>query len=399
MADYMKEFHPTPRLLMGPGPSNVHPRVLQAMASPVVGHLDPQFVQVMIDVREMLRPVFGTRDGLTLALSGTGHAGMEASFCNLLEHGEKVLIAVNGFFGQRMTDIAARVGGEVHLVESTWGKPLDVNAIEVELKRLGRVKVVAMIHAETSTGVLNPVPEVARLAHEHGALLILDTVTSLGGMKVAMDEWDVDIAYSASQKCLGSPPGLSPISLEPRALEAMKARKTRVQSYYLDLVTLADYWSKTPRYHHTAPVSMFYAFRESLRMLHEEGLEVRFKRHTRNAAALWAGIEAMGLKLMVEPKWRLPQLTTVLIPEGVDDVKVRSTLLNEYNLEISGGFGPLAGKIWRVGLMGEGCYPSSVFYFLSSLEQVLTRMGYELPIGEGVAAAARALADYASSAR
>ncbi len=394
MTDYMREFHPQARILMGPGPSNVNARVLQAMASPVVGHLDPQFVNVMIEVREMLRPVFGTNNNLTLVLSGSGSAGMEAAVCNLVERGEKMLVAVNGYFGMRMAEVARRAGAEVTVVESQWGKAMDANAIEAALKKLGKVKAVGIIHGETSTGVMNPIPDISKLVHDHGGLLIMDAVTTLGGAKVDMAGWDVDICYSGTQKCLATPPGLSPISVGPRGIETLKTRKTQVQSYYLDLAVLADYWSRTtPRYHHTAPISMFYAFREALRMLHEEGLEARWARHAWLSSALCAGVQGMGLQLFADPKYRLAPLTTICIPQGVDDAKLRGTLLDEFNLEIGAGFGPLAGKIWRVGLMGETCRPQNVFYFLSCLERGLLRQGYEVPVGAGEAAAAKVIAE------
>jgi len=391
MSDYQKEFRPTRRLLMGPGPCNIHPRVLQAMAETVQGHLDPEVVDALVDISDMLRIVFQTRNELTLAVSGTGSAAMEAAVCNVLERGERALVAVNGYFGDRLVEVADRAGAEVHKVTFPWGKPVEPDAVEAELKRLGKVKVVAMVHAETSTGVLNPVAEVARIAHENGALLILDAVTSLGGVEVALDDWDVDVCYSGSQKCLGVPPGISPVSVGPRGQAALEARKTKVQSYYLDLALLRTYWSRPAMYHHTVPVSLVYALREGLRMVLEEGLQARYERHARTAAALRAGVEAMGLELLADPNYRLGPLTTVVVPDGVDEARIRRTLLADYNIEIGGGLGPLAGKIIRIGLMSDSCWPSSVFACLSALEDALLQQGFEVARGEGLAAAQRAL--------
>ena len=391
MPSYQEEFHPPDRLLMGPGPSNVHPRVLQAMAAPLVGHMDPYFLRVMDDVKEMLSLVFQAANGITLAIPGTGSAGMEAALVNILEPGDTIVVGTNGFFGDRLAQIASRCA-TVHRVETEWGHPLDPEAVEAELKKHAKVKAVAMVHAETSTGVLNPVADIADIAHAHDALAIVDTVTSLGGIEVAVDQWDADVCYSATQKCLACPPGLAPITLGPRAEEVLHNRRTPVQSWYLDMTLLEAYWSETRRYHHTAPVSMIYGFREGLRVILEEGLEARFQRHERNAAALHAGLEALGLRLFAQEGARLPTLTTVHIPEGVIDAKVRSTLLRQYNIEIGGGLGPVAGKVWRIGLMGENARPASVLTFLSALEQTLPQEGYEVACGEGVAAAQRALA-------
>ena len=391
MSDYQKEFRPTRRLLMGPGPCNIHPRVLLAMSETVQGHLDPEVVDALADISDMLRIVFQTSNELTLAVSGTGSAAMEAAVCNVLERGERALIAVNGFFGDRLAEVADRAGAEVHKVEFPWGKPVQPDAVEAELKRLGKVKVVAMVHAETSTGILSPVAEVARVAHDNGALLLLDAVTSLGGVEMALDEWDVDVCYSGSQKCLGVPPGIAPISVGPRGRAALEARKTKVQSYYLDLGLLKAYWSRPPVYHHTVPVSLVYALREGLRMVLEEGLQARYERHARTAAALRAGVEAMGVQLLADPNYRLAPLTTVMVPDGVDEARIRRTLLADYNIEIGGGLGPLAGKIIRIGLMSDSCWPSSVFACLSALEDALSQQGFEVARGEGVAAAQRAL--------
>jgi alanine-glyoxylate transaminase/serine-glyoxylate transaminase/serine-pyruvate transaminase len=391
MTTYLQEFTPPTRLLMGPGPSNVNPRVLQAMGAPLLGHLDPNFLSVMDDVREMLRQVFQTSNSLTLPISGTGSAGMEAALVNTLEAGDSIIVAINGYFGNRLVQVAERCGVTVHKIAYEWGHPVSPEAIEGEFKKHSKIKAVAMVHAETSTGVLSPVAEVARIAHDHDALAIVDAVTSLGGVEVAIDQWDVDACYSGTQKCLGCPPGLAPITLGKRAEDVLTNRKTPVQSWYLDMSLLRTYWSENRAYHHTAPISMVYGLREGLRVVLEEGLEVRYQRHERNARALRAGLEAMGLELFAKEDARLPTLTTVRIPEGITDADVRSTLLHKHNIEIGGGLGPVAAKIWRIGLMGENSNPSSVFTFLSALEEVLAQEGHEVPRGEGLAAAQRAL--------
>ena len=300
-------------------------------------------------------------------------------------------MGINGYFGERLVQIAERAGATVARVEAEWGQPLDPDAISAELKNHAKVKAVAMVHAETSTGVLSPAEEITRVAHEHDALVIIDTVTSLGGLEVALDRWDGDVSYSGTQKCLGCPPGLSPLTLGKRAEEVLYSRKTPVQSWYLDMSLLKSYWSENRAYHHTAPISMVYGLREGLRVVLEEGLEARFARHEHNAAALRAGLEAMGMKLFAEEDSRLPTLTTVWVPEGIDEAKVRRSLLLDYNIEIGGGLGPVAGRIWRIGLMGENSKPASVLSVLSAIEQLLDKEGYEVARGEGVAAAERAL--------
>ena len=393
MPRYLEEFYPPTRLLMGAGPSNVNPRVLQAMNAPLLGHLDPEFLRVMDDVREMLGLVFQTSNAITFPVSGTGSAGMEAVLVNILEPGDTIVVCSNGYFGDRLQQIASRCGATVHLVEAPWGYPLDPDAVSIELKKRSKVKAVAMVHAETSTGVMNPVAEMADIAHAHDALLIVDTVTSLGGMDVAVDKWGIDAAHSGTQKCLGCPPGLAPITLGPQAEMVLKSRRTPVQSWYLDMTLLAVYWSERRAYHHTAPISMIYGLREGLRVILEEGLEMRFQRHHRNAVALRAGLEALGLHFFAEDGTRLPTLTSVRIPDGVNDATVRSTLLREYNIEISGGLGPVAGKIWRIGLMGENSIAANVLTLLSALEEILPREGFEVGRGEGVATAQRALAE------
>ena len=396
MEGYLKEVRPPHRILMGPGPSEVHPRVLQAMTAPLLGHMDPEFFSVMQGVVDMLRLVFQTSNELTLPLSGTGTAGMEAALCNMLEPQDTVVIAVNGFFGTRMIDIATRCGAQVHTVSYPWGRPVEPEPLEKELRKHSKVKAVGVVHGETSTGILSPLPELANVTHNYGALFIADAVTPLGGHEVALDQWDVDVCYSATQKCLGAPPGMSPISLGPRATEVLRSRKSLVQSLYLNLVDLETYWHRSHVYHHTTPISMVYALREALRRLVEEGLENRFQRHARNAAALRGGLEALGLKLFADPKYQLNPLTTVLVPEGVDDARVRSRLLLEFNIEIGGGLGELQGRAWRIGLMGDSCTETNVFALLSALERILPREGYEVGRGVSMAAAQQVLADYDS---
>ena len=392
MPSYQEEFTPPTRLLMGAGPSNANPRVLQAMGASLLGHLDPAFLRVMDDVKEMLRLVFQTTNGITLPISGTGSAGMESALVNVLEPGDNIVVGVNGYFGDRMAKIAERCGVTVHRVEAPWGHPLDPQAMEAELKKHPKVKAVAMVHVETSSGVRNPTADIADIAHSHDALIVVDAVTSLGGMEVEVDRWGLDVCHSGTQKCLGCPPGLAPITFGPRAEEVLQSRQTPVQSWYLDATLLRTYWSENRAYHHTAPISMIYGLREGLRVVLEEGLEARFQRHALNAAALRAGLETLGLQLFAQEGYRAPTLTAVHVPDGVSDAKVRSTLLRQYNIEIGGGLGPVAGKIWRIGLMGENSTASNVLTFLSALEEVLPQEGYEVARGEGVAAAQRALA-------
>jgi len=393
--NYIKEFQPPSRILMGPGPSNVHPRVLQAMTAPILGHLDSQFFEVMEDVCDMLRQVYHTDNYMTLPLSSTGTGAMEASCVNLLEPGDTAIVCRNGYFGDRLADIAKRCGAEVFVVDSSWGNPVDIEALAEELNKHPKVKMVGMVHAETSTGSLSPLTRAIELAHEHDALIVVDAVTSLGSHDVRMDEWDIDVCYSASQKCLGAPPGLAPISLGSRAMAVINERKTPVQSFYFNLKDLQAYWSETHAYHHTSPISMTYALRESLRMMMEEGIDERLKRHARTSAALRAGVEALGLEVLADPQYRLNPLTAALIPEGVDEAVVRRQLIKDYNIEIGGGLGDLQGKVWRIGLMGESARESNVFAFLSALERILPDQGYEVAYGSSLSAAQQALADFA----
>jgi alanine-glyoxylate transaminase/serine-glyoxylate transaminase/serine-pyruvate transaminase len=381
------EFHPPARILMGPGPSNVDPRILLAMAKPVVGHLDPEFIKIMNSLQDLLRYIFGTKNAPTLPISGTGSAGMEAAFVNAVEPGDRVLVCVNGVFGERMAEVAERCGANLRTLAATWGQPYDPAVIEKELRTF-QPRVLAIVHAETSTGVLQPLEEFPNIMKNHpDTLLLVDAVTSLGGHPVKVDEWGIDICYSGTQKCLSCPPGLAPITFSPRAMEKTMGRAKKVQSFYLDMNILARYWGNERAYHHTAPISMNYALLEALRIISEEGLESRYERHRRNHLALVAGIEAMGLSMFVEKPYRLWSLNTVSIPAGIDDAKVRKSLLEEYNLEIGGGLGPLKGKIWRVGLMGYSSNQTNVLYFLTALEQTLRQQGFEVPRGAGITAA------------
>jgi alanine-glyoxylate transaminase/serine-glyoxylate transaminase/serine-pyruvate transaminase len=370
---------------MGPGPSNVHPRVLKAMAAPLVGHLDPYFLGLMNETMDLLRFVFQTKNELTIPVSGTGSAGMEACLCNLIEPGDDAVICVNGVFGERMSDVAGRCGAKVREVHAEWGQPIEPAQLEASLQE-APAKLVGMVHAETSTGVLQPMEEISEVVHRAGALLVLDTVTSLGGHPVLVDEWGVDACYSGTQKCLSCPPGLAPLTFGDRAIAALEARKKKVQSWYLDLSMIRRYWGSERVYHHTAPVSMIYGLREALLLIQEEGLEARFRRHQSNHLALVAGLQAAGLEMMVKEEHRLWSLNAVSIPEGIDDGKVRQRLLSQSGIEIGSGLGPLRGKIWRVGLMGHSSDESNVLYFLSALEVALAQQGF--PARRGVALAA-----------
>ncbi len=366
-----RDLNTSPRILLGPGPSMVHPRVLRAMATPLVGHLDPEFLEIMREIQELLRYVFRTENELTIPVSGTGSAGMEATIANFVEPGDAVLIAINGYFGHRLADMAARYGAEVYTLERPWGEVFDPDEIERALAQR-RYKLLALVHAETSTGALQPhIGLIAEAAHKHGALLVLDTVTSLGGVPVEIDAWDVDVAYSGTQKCLSVPPGLAPLTVSERAREALRRRKTPVANWYLDLTLVEKYWGDERTYHHTAPITMNYALREGLRLVAEEGLENRWARHRENALLLWEGLQDLGLSLLVPEDHRLPTLTTPLVPEGVDEAEVRRRLLREYNIEIAAGFGPLKGKIWRIGLMGFSSRRENVALLLTALREIL----------------------------
>ena len=384
MSKSYERFQPPKRILLGPGPSPVDDRVLSAMGAPVLGHLDPLFLQCMDDVQSLLRYVFETENRVTIPISATGSAGMEAALVNIIEPGDEVVVCINGVFGERMRDIIERAGGRPIVVEAKWGEAIDPGKIESALKSSSQPRALSLVHAETSTGVLQDLSGLAEMAHEHGALLIVDAVTSLGGHPVGIDRNGIDICYSGTQKCLGAPPGLSPITFNERALDRIRSRKSKVQSWYLDITMVERYWGDDRTYHHTAPISMNYALREALRLIHEEGLETRWRRHQLNHRALVAGVEAMGLSMAVAPDKRLWSLNAVSVPEGVDDARVRSRLLDE-NIEIGGGLGPLKGKIWRIGLMGSGSTRENVLLVLDALHRALNAEGHACP--SGVAAA------------
>jgi alanine-glyoxylate transaminase/serine-glyoxylate transaminase/serine-pyruvate transaminase len=387
------EFAPPSRLLLGPGPSDVHPRVLRAMAAPLIGHLDPAFIAMMEDVKTMLRAVFRTENALTFPISGTGSAGMEACIVNLVEPGDQVVVGVNGVFGTRMADVIERAGAVAIRVEAPWGRVVRPEQVDAALRNCTRPKLVALVHAETSTGAWQPLPDAAQLAHEHGALFLADCVTSLGGAPVEIDAWGVDAAYSGTQKCLSCPPGLSPVTFGPRALDAMRARKTKVASWYLDATLLQQYWGEERVYHHTAPISMNYALREALRIVLEEGLDARFARHRANHEALVAGVGALGLGIASEEGHRLPMLNAVSVPDGVDEARVRGRLLREHGIEIGAGLGPMKGKVWRIGLMGESSRRTHVLAVLAALEDALRAEGRRVAPGTALAAAQAAWAD------
>jgi len=387
LPDTISELHPTARILLGPGPSNVHPRVMKAMLSPVVGHLDPDFVKVMDEIKQLLRIVFRTRNEITFPVSGTGSAGMEAVMANLIEDGDEVIVGVNGAFGARLAEIGERLGARVRRVEAEWGRIIEPASFAAALKAARKPKLVAVVHAETSTGVHQPVEEISELAHQYGALMAIDAVTSLGCVPVEIDQWQIDACYSCTQKGIGAPPGLAPVTFGPRAMDVVHKRKTKCRSWYLDVALIEHYWGADRLYHHTAPITMNYALHEALRIVIEEGLEARWQRHRANAAALQAGIAAMGLRLLAQEGYRLPQLTTVGVPDGIDEAKVRAELLRLFNIEIAAGLGPLKGKIWRIGLMGEGSQRVNVVLVLSALEEILGSMGMEIARGRALAAA------------
>ncbi len=365
-------FNPPDRLLLGPGPSPVERRILDAMSRPLVGHLDPLFLQCMDDIQELLRYTFETRNRVTIPLSGTGSAGMEAALVNVIEPGDEVVVCVNGVFGERMLDIVSRSGGKPVPVRADWGHALDLNKIEDALKS-SSARTVCLVHAETSTGVLQNLAGISDLAHSRDALLLVDAVTSLGGHPVGVDRNGIDVCYSGTQKCLGAPPGLAPVTFSERAIERVRNRRTKVQSWYLDLTMVERYWGGERTYHHTAPISMNYALREALLIVHEEGLEARWQRHEANHRALVEGVEAMGLRMFVAPSDRLWSLNAVAVPEGVDDARVRARLLTEDNIEIGGGLGPLKGRIFRIGLMGSGSSSENISRVLDALRRALDR--------------------------
>jgi len=380
------ELRPPERLLLGAGPSNIDPRVQKALASPIVAHLDPYFLKVMDETVELLRYAFKTNNHLTMPISGTGTAGMETAICNIIERGEEVVTCINGFFGERISQIVTKCGGKNIRIEEEWGKIITKEAVEKALSN-SNANVVAIVHGETSTGILQPLEEIKKVADKHDALLLVDAVTSLGGCELDIDQMGIDICYSASQKCLNCPPGLAPITVSEKAMDKIRNRKTQVQSWYLDLSLIEKYWLESNRvYHHTAPILLVYALREALRLLHEEGLEPRWQRHTRNSQALINGIEALGLNM--HPKeHRCPALNPVSIPEGIQDLNVRKTLLNDFGITVSGGLGALKGKVWRIGLMGINSSERNVILVLEALERALKKEGYPVKLGDGVSAA------------
>ena len=371
------ELTPPNRTLMGPGPSDVHPRVLRAMSTPLVGHLDPSFIDIMNEVQELLRYTFRTDNQWTIPVSGTGSASMEAAIGNLVEPGDTMLVPTNGYFGGRMASMAERAGGDVVHVEAPWGEPLDPVDVEAAFDE-HQPDVFGFVHAETSTGVKQPnVPELTDIAHSHDAYVVADSVTSLGGVELRVDEWDVDVAYSGPQKCLSCPPGASPLTLNDRAMDKVLSREEEPRSWYLDLSLLEGYWGNERAYHHTAPVTNVYALREALRLVAEEGIENRWERHLAVAGELKSGLEAMGLEMNAPDEYWLPSLNAVRVPDGVDDGAVISYLLDEYDLEIASGLGALAGDIWRIGCMGYSARRKNVEYVLSALEDSLAQEGYD----------------------
>ncbi len=361
-----------PRMLMGPGPSDVNPRVLEAMGRPTIGHLDPQFLEVLNETRGMLREVFQTGNELTLAVSGTGSAGMETCVVNLIEPSDRMLVCVNGVFGQRMTDVAERAGADVTTTEMPWGQVFSAEQVKQAMAKQGPFKVVGIVQAETSTGAAQPIGEISEVVHAAGALLLVDTVTSLGGMAVDVDGWGIDACYSGTQKCLSCPPGLSPVTFSAAAVEVMDRRKSKVQSWYLDMSMVRQYWGSERLYHHTAPINMLYGLHEALRMVLEEGLEARWGRHAEQHRALKAGLEAMGIRYLADPAHQLPMLNAVAAPEGVEEGVVRKRLLEEYGIEIGAGLGEFKGKAWRIGLMGESATGRHVEALLAGLGETLS---------------------------
>ncbi len=387
MTQQTKEMNPPTRLMMTPGPSSVDARVYRALAAPIVGHMDPWFKGMMDDVQVLLKQVFQTENRTTFPLSASGSGGIEASVLNLLEEGEEALICVNGVFSERMAIIAERTPAKVTRVEAPYGqavRPEDV----LRAGKGRKIKMIGLAHGETSTGVISDIDAYRIVADDLGALLVVDTVATLAGAPVSVDQQRIDICFSGTQKAMSAPPGMSPITVSPRAEEAIRNRKTKVQSWYFDLNSAMNYWGQDRLYHHTPPISLIYALHEALRIVVEEGLEARWERHRQNQLALIAGLEAMGIGLLVKnPAERLPTVTAVLVPEGVDEVKVRNQLLDEFNIEIAGGFGPLKGKIWRVGLMGHVSQKANVLLFLGAFKKVLLENGYRAPAGAGLAAA------------
>ncbi|MCP4190321.1 MAG: alanine--glyoxylate aminotransferase family protein [Planctomycetaceae bacterium] len=377
---------PPIRTLMGPGPSDIHPRVLEALGRGTVGHLDPYYLEVMDQLQQMLRDLFQTKNDMTFAVSATGSAGMEATVVNLIEPGDSMVVCVNGVFGMRMQDVARRAGAEVTSVERPWGEVFNVDDLKEALLK-AKPKIVGIVMAETSTGAWQPLEEISNLVHDAGAMLLVDSVTSLGGIPVEVDRWKIDAIYSGSQKCLSCPPGLAPVSFSQRAINSILNRKTKVQSWYLDVSMLASYWGDDRVYHHTAPINMSYALHEATRIILAEGLEACFERHALNHRALKAGLAALDIHYTAQEGHQLPMLNAVRIPAGVDDARVRRDLLNRFGIEIGSGLGAFKGKVWRIGLMGYGAREANVLLFLSALEQLLAEQDYGLDAGASIAAA------------
>ena len=367
------ELKPPERILMGPGPSNVHYRVYRALTTPIIGHLDPDFMKIMDDICEMLRFVFQTKNKLTIPISGTGSSGMEASFVNVLEPGDKVVIGVNGVFGERMVDVATRCGAEVIRIDEEWGYIIDPNRVIETLKKHPEVKVFAVVHAETSTGAMQPLEEIGKFLKGGETLFVVDAVTSLAGCELRVDEWGIDICYSGTQKCLSVPPGLSPITLSEKALSVLHSKKSKVQSWYLDLSMIERYWGEERFYHHTAPISMLFGLREGLRIILEEGLEERFKRHQAIGDYLKSGLQELGWKLFAQAGYGLPMLTSVILPDGLNDAESRKKLLYDYGIEVGSGLGKTKGKIWRIGLMGETCKRQNADTLLLALRDLIRK--------------------------
>ena len=386
----LQEFIPPRRLLLGPGPSLVHPRVLRALSMPLLGHLDPVFLTVMNDIQSSLRMIFETEHPFTIAISGTGSAGMEASIVNLVEPGDAVIVGINGIFGTRLASVVERCGGKAIRLEAPWGECIQPDAIEHALVRSGPVKAVAIVHAETSTGAWQPLEDIGALCRRHDALFVVDAVTSLGGLAVGVDRLGIDVCYSGTQKCLSCPPGLSPFTMSERALAAVKARRLPCQSWYLDMGLIAEYWTESSRaYHHTAPISMLYGLREALRLIEEEGLTTRYKRHQINSNALLAGLEVLGLVPLPPAGRRLPMLNCVVVPAQIPEADIRARLLSQYGIDIGGGLGPLKGKVWRIGLMGESSTEANVLTLLNALEALFLDGGWLSTPGVALQAASR----------
>jgi alanine-glyoxylate transaminase/serine-glyoxylate transaminase/serine-pyruvate transaminase len=389
----IQSFHPPQRTLMGPGPTEIHPRVLTTMSQPAIGYLDPVFVEMMEELKSLLRYVYQTKNPLTFPLSGPGSVGMEYCFVNMVAPGDKVIVCVNGVFGGRMLENVIRMGGVPVVVEDAWGEPVDPQKVEDALRKNKDAKIVAFVQAETSTGCASDAKALTEIAHAHGALVIVDAVTSLAGTPVKVDEWQIDAIYSASQKCLSCTPGLSPVSFSEQVVERVKKRKDKIHSWFMDMNLLLGYWGETTRtYHHTAPTNALLGLHEALLLIREEGLENSWARHQRHHVALKAGLEAMGLEFLVKEAHQLPQMNAVRCPDGIDEAQVRSTLLGEFGLEIGAGLGPLKGKIWRFGLMGYSCRPDNVMLCLSALGSVLDDMGYPVHVGDAESAAHAAYA-------